>query len=185
MEFRNKRRGWIVGAVLMAGAVSLAAEPIDLRDLDRTVFDHLKAKASDTVDITLDGSVLKMAGGFLASSDDPNASHIRKLIDGLKSVTVRSFEFKEKGEYSTADVDAIRAQIQSAHWTRIVDAHEKDSGEHAEIYILAGKDKPQGLFILSAEPLELTVVHIEGAIEPGDLAALGGLGVPDLTHQGN
>ncbi len=185
MELKRRTHSAIIlGALILAVAAPLAADPIDLRDLDKSVFDRLKAKATDTVDITLDGSILRMAGGFLADSGDEDAAKVKKLVEGLRSVTVRSFEFKHKGDYTAADLDAIRGQIKASSWTRIVDVHSKEDGDHAEIYILPGKDKPQGLFILAAEPLELTVVHIEGAIDPKDLGALRNLGVPDVTHLG-
>jgi hypothetical protein len=164
--------------LLAAGA--LWADPLDLRDLDKSVFDRLKAKASDSVNITLDGGVLKMAAGFLSSTNDADAAKVRKLVGGLKSVNVRSFEFKNKGDYSQADVAMIRSQIKGSDWTRIVDTHSKEDGATAEIYILPGKDKPMGLFILATEPTQLTVVHILGSIDLNDLGSLEDLGVPNV-----
>ena len=63
------------------------------------------------MDVTLDQTALRMAAGFLSSSGDDDATKIRKLISGLKNVTVHSFEFKKKGEYTAADVDAIHGAI--------------------------------------------------------------------------
>ena len=178
MELK-RRCGTLIVFGLMAGAL-VRADPLDLKDLDKSVFDRLKARASETVNITLDGSMLKMAAGFLSSSNDADAAKIRKLIGGLTSVTVRSFEFKNKGGYTEADVMAIRNQIKASDWNRVVDTQNKEDGETAEIFVLPGKDRPQGLFILAAEPRQLTVVHIVGSIDLSDLGSLEGLGVPNV-----
>lgn len=178
MEFKRRYAGLFVIGLLTASA--LRADPLDLKDLDKSVFDRLKAKATETVNITLDGSILKMAAGFLSSTNDVDAAKVRKLIGGLKSLTVRSFEFKNKSDYSQADVELIRSQIKASEWTRIVDTHNKEDGDTAEIYILPGKDKPQGLFILATEPMQLTVVHIVGSIDLSDLGSLEDLGVPNV-----
>ena len=181
MEFRRHTGlALVVSALLMLGTKSLHADPLDLKDLDATVFEKLRAKSTEHTNVTLDGSVLKMAAGFLSSSDDENAAKFTKLVAGLRSVTVRTFEFKNPGAYTTADVDSIRRQVKLSDWTRIVDTHSKEDGDNAEIYILPGKDKPQGLFVIAWEPLELTVVQILGAVDLKDLGALEDLGVPDV-----
>jgi hypothetical protein len=81
-------------------------------------------------------------------------------------------------------VDLIRSLIKPGEWTRIVSVHRKEDGENADIYILPGKDKPEGLFILAAEPLELTVVYIDGKVDLKDLSALEGFGVPQIGKDG-
>lgn len=170
------RRLFLAGALALLIAAPLAADPADLKDLDKTVFDGLAARASNTVNITLDGAILKMGASFLSSSDDENAAQIKRIVAGLRSISVRSFEFKKKGEYGDADIQAIRSQMKLADWSRIVDVHSKEEPDNAEIYVLPGKDKLQGLFILVSEPLELTAVHILGNIDRNDIDALQKLG---------
>src|ERR1700722_10199686 len=96
-------------------------------------YDKLAARASDAIDVNLDGSVLRLAAKFL-SSDDPDQAKAKKMVEGLKGIYVKSFEFKNAGEYSPADVEAFRAQVRSPDWQRIVGVHSKE-GEDVDVYI--------------------------------------------------
>lgn len=143
--------------------------------------DHLAAKAAEVVDVTLDGKMLEFAGKFL-SSKDPDEAKAKGLLAGLKGIYVKSFEFEKEGEYSPADVEAIRSQLRAPAWSRIVGVVSKRGGENAEIFLKTGEgDHIGGLVILAAEPKELTVVSIVGQISLDDLSDLGGrFGVPEL-----
>lgn len=142
--------------------------------------DRLASKAAETVDVTLDGNLLQLAVKFL-SSDKPDEARVKNLILGLKGIYVKSFEFDKPGEYSPADLEALRAQLRAPGWSRIVGVISKRDGENAEIYTKAEGDKIGGLVILAAEPKELTVVHILGTIDLEQLSALGGhFGVPKV-----
>ena len=179
MEFRRLRVSlWVCFAVMLAATGALQADPIDLKDLDVTVFAKLRAKATQHVEVTLDGSLLKMAASFITSSGDDDFAKIKRLVSGLTSVTIRNFEFKKAGDYNGNDLDAIRNQVKLSDWRRIVETANKDDHESSEVYILPGKDRPQGLFVITAEPLELTVVHIMGAVDLKDIAALEHLRLP-------
>ncbi len=166
-------------ALIALGGLALRADPIDLKQLDRQVFDRLAEKANGKTEINLDGDMLRFGAGFLGDSDDKDAARIKKIISGLTNVTVRNYTFKKKGDYSADDVKMIHQQIQTMNWKRVVDSTDKDDEEHSEVYILPGKAKPEGLFVLVAEPLELTMVYILGTIDVNDLSALENLGVPD------
>jgi hypothetical protein len=162
----------VVGTLLVMGVMPVKADPVDLKELDATVFERLRAKSSQHTDITLDGLLLKMAASFITSDGDEDVAKIKRLVSGLTSVTIRNFEFKKRGDYSAADIETIRTQIKSADWKRIIDTSDKEENESSEVYILPGKDKPQGLFVITAEPLELTVVHIMGTVDLKDIASL-------------
>ena len=69
--------------------------------------DHLAAKAADSVDISLNGSMLQFAAKFLDGKDADEA-RVKKLIAGIEGIYVRSFEFKKDGEWSQADLDGVR-----------------------------------------------------------------------------
>ncbi len=141
-------------------------------------FEKLAAKASEVVDVTLDPSMLQMAGKFLSdkSADEAKA---KKLVSGLKAIYVKSFEFDKAGEYDTADVEALRAQMRSPGWNRIVSVRGK--GETSEVYVKSENGKIAGLTVIAAEPRELTFVHIIGEIDPDQLNELSGrFGVPKI-----
>jgi hypothetical protein len=144
-------------------------------------FDKLAAKAEESVDVTLDGNMLQLAGKFLSGKDTDQAK-AKKMVAGLTGITVRSFEFAKEGEYSAADVEAFRAQIQAPAWSRIVGVTSKRGGEIDEVYFkTSAGSQIGGLVIIAAEPKELTIVSITGSISVDDLADLGGqFGIPKV-----
>jgi hypothetical protein len=146
--------------------------------------DKLAAKAVESVDVTLDGNLLQLAGKFLSDKDADQAK-AKKLISGLKGIFVRSFTFAKEGEYNAADIQGLRAQLQAPAWSRIVGVTSKRDRDNAEVYLKVGDgSKIGGLVVIAAEPKELTVVSIVGSIQPEDLAELGGqFGIPKLDVQ--
>jgi hypothetical protein len=145
--------------------------PIDL--------DKLAERATETVDVTLDKSTLQLASGFL-SKNDPDEAQVKNLIQKLKGIYVRSFEFDKEGQYSMSDVQAMRAQLKGPNWSRIVGV-KSIKGQNTEVYLLKEGEHIGGIVVLDAEPKELTIVHVDGPINPEDLSKLGGhMGIPEL-----
>lgn len=145
--------------------------------------ENLAAKAVGTVDITLDASMLQLAGGFL-SDKKPDEAEARRLISGLKGIYVRSFEFAKPGEYSPADVEAVRTQLRAPLWSRIVGVRGRRDGENAEVFLKKENDRVTGLAVIAADPKSLTIVNIVGNINPEDLSRLGGqFGIPRLESE--
>ena len=141
--------------------------------------DRLAEHATETVDVSLDASMLQLASRFL-SKDDPDQVRVKQLVSKLKGIYVRNFEFDKDGQYSRSDVESIRAQLKSPGWTRIVGV-KSIKGDNSEVYLKKNGDQIAGLVVLNAEPKELTIVHIDGAIDPEELSELGGhMGIPKL-----
>jgi hypothetical protein len=137
-------------ALAAALAIPLAAQDIKLP----VNLDKLASKAVESVDITLDGAMLRLAGRFL-SNKDKDETRAKNLISGLQSVSVRSFTFSGAGEYSAADVDAVRAQVQSAPWGRILGVKNKE-GDNVDVYFKdGGEGRLAGIVLIAAEPKEL------------------------------
>jgi hypothetical protein len=145
-------------------------------------FDKLAAKAQETVDVTLDSNMLQLAGKFLSDKDADQAK-ARKIIAGLKGITVRSFEFAKEGEYSMTDADALREQLKAPGWSRIVNVTSKD--ENTEIYLRQAEGSQiGGMVVINAEPKELTIVSLSGTISVDDLSALAGqFGIPEAVEK--
>ena len=142
--------------------------------------ERLSAKAKETVEVTMDGPMLRWASKFL-SSEDPDEARTAKMVANLKSIYVRSYEFDHDGGYSHADVEELRAQMQRPDWNKIVGVRSETNGENVDVYIKLENDKMAGIVVIAAEPRELTFVHINGPIEIDQLADLGGeFGVPKL-----
>jgi hypothetical protein len=142
--------------------------------------DRLEAKASEVVNVQLDGALIQLASRFL-SDKDPDEANVKRLVGGLKGIYVKSFEFEEKGQYSPSDVEELRAQLRSPAWARIVGASSKKKGENSEVYLKTEAGQITGLAIIVTDPKELTIVNIVGSIRPEDLRDLGGhMGIPKI-----
>ncbi len=142
--------------------------------------EKMAARAKETVEVTLDQSMLQLASGFL-SKDDPDEAKVKKLVAKLKGIYVRSFEFSKDGEYSASDVESFRTQLKQPGWSRIVGVKSVD-GENTEIYVLKSGEQLGGLVVLAIEPKQFTFVHIEGPINPEDLSELSGhMGIPEIV----
>ena len=142
--------------------------------------DKLNNKAAEVNDVTLDGALLELASKFLDAAHDPDAAQVKEVLQGVKGIYIKSFEFDEPDQYSQADVDAIRAQLAAPGWTRIVESRSRRSREHDEIYVMKQGDNIAGLVVLVAETRELTVVNLVGNIDVNKLSLLEGhFGIPD------
>jgi hypothetical protein len=170
----------LIKAAIIAVSILTTCRAEDLKmpvNLDR-----LAERASESVDVTLDSSMLQLASGFL-SKEDPDEAQVKKLVGKLKSIYVRSFEFDKVGQYSIGDVDAIRAQLKSPSWSRVVGVKSL-KGENSEVYLQKNGDQIGGLVVIDAEPRELTIVHIDGPIDPEELSRLGGhMGIPKMSKE--
>ena len=141
--------------------------------------DHLAAKASETVDVSIDERLIQTAIKIF-KDEDPDEREIKKLVSGLKGIYVKSFEFEKEGEYTTADLQAVRVQLQDPAWSRIVNVSSKKEG-NIEVYLRMLNDQIIGLAVLSAELKELTIVNLIGPVDLEKLTKLEGrMGVPEL-----
>jgi len=166
-------------AFLALPALAAAAEPGRLQLPD---FSALSKKATQSVDISLDPSLLRLASGVINSnSSDANGAALNGLIQGLRGIYVRSYTFDKPGEYSKADVKAVQAQLLAPGWQPIVSTHDFKQGSNVDIYVLRHGNRTDGIAIVAAEPLELTIVNIVGSVDLAKLAQLQGqFGVPKV-----
>jgi hypothetical protein len=159
----------------------LAVLPLAAQDIKMPVsLDKLAAKASEVVDVSLDGALLQLASRFL-SDKDPDEANVKKMVGGLKGVYVKSFEFEDRDQYKESDVEELRTQLKAPGWSRIVSAHSKRNGDNSDVYLKTNAGQISGLAIIVTEPRELTIVNIVGSIHPEDIRDLGGhFGIPKL-----
>jgi hypothetical protein len=142
--------------------------------------DRLAAKASNAVDLSVSGPTLKFAARFLDNSD-PDEAKVKKMINGLDGIYIKTFEFKTPGAWSEADLEGIRTQLRAPEWERILGYKSAEDGETDEIYVRTENKKVSGVAIIACEPKSLTVVNIAGAVDLDSLSELGGhFGVPKL-----
>jgi hypothetical protein len=166
--------GWMVGAVLPMLAAAQAGKLV-IPD-----FGDLAKKATGSVDITLDGDMLKTATQLMGLAGGHSASdaNLQSVAAGLKAITVRSFTFDQPDMYSRQAVDGVLAQVDVPGWQKIVSV--RDKGERVEIHMRQNSEDG-GLLIVTEEPKELTIVNIAGKINMDQLRQLQGhLGVPNM-----
>jgi hypothetical protein len=142
--------------------------------LEPAVEKELAAKASDVTEVTLGKNMLAFAAKFMNDKDGDDAG-TRRLIEGLDGIYVRDYTFDKEGEYSPDDVDKLRVYFETSEWTPMVRDREKKSGESTDVMVKMINGEPHGMFILSAEPKELSIVLILGPIRMDQLGALKGL----------
>jgi hypothetical protein len=165
-------------ALLLIIAALAAVNAQDPR-IQMANLDHLAAKASQTVDVSIDQRMIQIAAKLL-SNTDPDEAQARKLVTGLKGIFVKSFEFDTDGQYSTADLESIRSQLRGSLWSRLLNVTSKKEGT-IEVYIMLNGDQVGGLAVLSAHLRELTVVNIIGPVDLDKLVKLEGqFGIPNL-----
>lgn len=164
---------------LITATVSLTAQAQEMR-LQLSNLDKLEARATESVDVTLDGKLLNIATMFL-DSKKPQELAIKDLVAGLKGVYVRVLEFDKEGEYTTADVDAVRTQLRAPTWSRMVGVKSKKEGENVEVYMTMTGTQIGGIAVIATEPKQLTVVNIVGMIDLEKLVKLSGkFGIPSI-----
>src|SRR5213594_1085883 len=101
--------------LVFAAAPAYAQDPakIDMSHLDR-----FADRADKVIDVTVDGQLLRLAASILNEKRSPDEGKIKELILGLKGIFVKRFEFEKEGEYTMADVDSIRSQLNAPGWAR-------------------------------------------------------------------
>ena len=166
----------IASLIIVTAAVIANAQDSQLK---LNTLDHLAAKASRSVDVNIDGPLLRMASRVFDDKDEDERK-VKQLLAGIKGVYVRNFEFETDGQYTAADIEAIRTQLRGPGWTRMVDVKSKKDG-NVEVYVLLNGEQVGGLTVLSSENRELTVVNIVGPVDLDKLAELEGhLGIPEF-----
>ena len=165
----------VMSAVLSGGLAAQTPGPrMPLVGLEK-----LAAAASETVDLSLDGTLLGLAARFMDDGDAEEAK-AKAMLSGLKGVYVRSYEFGADGAFGPADVEMIRRQLSAPGWSRMVGVRSKKDNADIDVYLWADGSKIGGLGILAIEPRRFTVVNIVGAIDLDQLRRLEGLGLPKL-----
>ncbi|MBC8164440.1 MAG: DUF4252 domain-containing protein [Bryobacteraceae bacterium] len=151
-------------ALFFLFATAAICQKLDLSSLDK-----LAERASESSIVDLDQDKLKMAMSFL-SGTNPKEQSASDLVKGLKAVFVRTFEFKDKGAISVADLEPIRKQLRGPGWAKMIEV--KEEGERTEVYFYK-QGAESGMAVLTIEADEVTVVNLVGEINIGGLAALG------------
>jgi hypothetical protein len=171
-SMKNRVIVWVLGlAGLAVPAIAQSGLP-----MPSPIEKDLAARASNVTEVTLGKNMLAFAAKFMDGKDkDEEAT--RHLIEGLDGIYVRSYEFDKEGQYTAVDVDKLRSYFQTGgEWSSIVRERDKRSGESTDVMMKMVNGNPHGLFVLDAEPRELSIVLILGPVKMEDLSKLSGIG---------
>lgn len=162
--------GFLIPLVAAVPAAMAQSARLDLSGLDK-----LAARASNVTNVNLDSDALQLAAGHVSGSQ-------KSMLQKLKGLYVRDFEFSKPGEYTRADVEGILRQLQTAGWKSIVSVEDKKGGETADICVMREGDTTVGMAVVDAEPRELVVVNMVGPIDLSELGGMGGhFGIPPVA----
>jgi hypothetical protein len=143
-------------------------------------FNGLEDKASETVSITLDAPLIKLASGFL-DVHKPDEAAAKDIISGLTGIYVKSFSFESDFAYPMQDVERVRKQLTGPGWQRMVQVRSKKEQSNVDVYVAVDGGLTKGLAIIASEPRQFTIVNIVGAVDVEKLHQLEGrFGVPKL-----
>lgn len=182
---KSKMIGLVMGTVMltaqatalppaaeMAFAQAPAASPLMLPpQLEK----DLAARATNVTEVTLDKNMLGFASKFMDSKDKDQAQ-ASQLIQGLDGIYVRNYEFDKEGAYSMDDIEKLRQATETPEWSPMVRDRERNGAEMTDVMVKMANGETKGLFILSAEPKELSIVLILGNIRMDQLGMLKGIG---------
>ena len=157
-----------------AWAQQPAPQPSPL-PLPTPVEKELASRASNVTEVTLGKDMLAFAAKFMDGKDKDQAA-VAQLVQGLDGIYVRDYEFDKEGQYSMDDVEKLRQAFETPEWTPIVRTREHNGAEITDVLMKQVNGETRGMFVLSAEPKELSIVLILGPIRMDQLGMLKGIG---------
>jgi len=180
VKFRALATALAAATTLALPIAGFGVEP----ELNLPNFSHLRLKATDSVDVTLDGFLMRVARKFAASQAAGEAhDEALALLQDIKAVRVRNFTFDSDNAYSKADIDSVRKQLQAPGWSALVQVHRRESNEDVDVYVCLEDDKVKGLAVIASEPREFTIVNIVGSIDLDKISMLEGeFGIPSMSE---
>jgi hypothetical protein len=119
--------------------------------------------ASDVTEVNLDPKMLGMLG--------KNTSN--DLAHKMEFVVVHSYEYDKPGMYKMEDVEAYRKKLMDGSWNCFIHTRDKD-GSTDICQRTSADNETHEMVIMTAEPKELTFVHLKGRMTVDDLRKYGG-----------
>ena len=156
---------------MMQGAAAAQADVAAKDDLFAGTEVFAK-NASDVNEITMDPDTLADVGG-------PNRHKAHNMVLNV----VRSYTFDKPGMYNMADVDAIRAKLNTGDWHCSVHTRDLKTGESSDICNKRRTDGLRETAIITVEPKELTFIHTITRRSDDDTSEMGAM--PMIFGPGN
>jgi hypothetical protein len=124
--------------------------------------------ASDVTDVNLDKNMLSMMGHGKGEGKGEGKGDLAGKMD---FIVVHSYTYDKPGMYKLEDVEAYRKKLTDGSWNCFVHTHSKD--ESTDICQRTMPDnETHEMVIMTAEPKELTFVHLRGRMSINDLSKM-------------
>lgn len=179
------KRSEIWASLLVLGIVAVGAAGARAQDELPTpspIEKTLAERATHVTEVTLDKNMLAFAAKFMdkdKDDGDKDNKAVQQMIQGLKGVYVRDYEFDKDHSYTAAELEGLRKYFESSDWSPMVHERTKGVAEGTDVYLKLVNGQVQGLFVLDAEAKELSLVLILGPIDMDKIGELGGsFGIP-------
>ena len=134
----------------------------------------LETKARDVVEVNIEGKLLDMAKRVLSKVNDQDAKKVALAINGLQAIYVRAYNFEKENEYNAADIDEIRAQLQTPGWERLANVRSRKNNQKVDVYTMFTGNQMSGVAVVVSEAKSIAVVNVIGPIDIDLLMELSG-----------
>ena len=171
--------------ILTAAFFVLMPLAFDAKGQDATLnFDRLnglETRARDVVEVNVDGKLLDLAKRVLVKVNEPEAKKVATAIDGLKGIYVRVYNFALDNEYNVADIDEIRAQLNSPGWEKLANVRSKRNNQRVDVYTMFTGNIMSGVAVVISENKSVALVNVVGPIDIELLVQLSGkMNIPKI-----
>ena len=166
--------------LLIGLTAAIAANAQDAR-LNFERLNNLETKAQDVVEVNIEGKLLDLAKRVLAKNKDEDAKKVAQAISGLKAIYVRVYNFAGENEYNTADVEEIRAQLNSPGWERLANVRSKKNNQKVDVFTMFTGDVMSGVAVVVSDSKSIALVNVIGPIDIDLLAEMSGkMNIPKI-----
>jgi hypothetical protein len=147
-------------AIVSDGGASVVNSDPQMKDELMEGLDKLGANAKERNEVNLDKNMMSLAGR--------KGSRYADLSQKMDFISVRNYEFAQKGQYQKSDLEALKRKLEGNGWSHLV--RNESDGETNDIVV---KDSGDGfisdMVILNAEAKELNIVHLRGHFRMDDV----------------
>jgi hypothetical protein len=134
----------------------------------------LETKATDVIEVNIDGKMLAMAKRVMTKVNDKDAKKVGEAIKGLEGIYVRVYNFANENEFNMSDIDDIRSQLNNPGWTKIANVRSKKKNQKIDVYTMFEGDNVSGLAVVMSENKSIVLVNVIGPIDIDSLMEMSG-----------
>ena len=168
----------VLPLLLLLASVAANAQDARLRFEN---LNKLEDKASDVVEVNIDGKLLETAKRAMTKVSDEDTKKVAQAISGLKGIYVRVYNFEKENDYNVSDVDQVRSQMQNPGWEKLVNVRSKKNNQKIDVFTMFAGDLVSGVAVVLSEAKTIAVVNVVGAIDIDTLVELSGkMNIPKI-----